>query len=349
MNNGTSAFIERVIEAQSRNGLLTQDTLASYAGVSRSHLCAVLAGDKNPSPEVVRNVDAVLNQIAAGTIQLSASGPVRTRSFSALEMQQPHARLQWDGKIVLTPLIVEMGKILAYCIKRSAIALVTADFGAGKSVAVDYWTARGSACEDAAVFEFDEFSKRAKTAFVGCLAAHLGLHVKGGNHAGGANFSAVVDFFVSGEPRLLILDQCDSVGVPVFQVVRQLRDKVLRRGGKLGIVIVGPPILRQRLEAARTSDLGALISRIPRRLRAALRGIDRAEMAAIVKSRGFHDVTEEAFALWYSVIGGSMRELSDSLDVLEEKHAGRRVTELTIRQVLNLPVPRRKEVSDGSN
>lgn len=66
---------------------------------------------------------------------------------------------------------------------------------------------------------------------------------------------------------------------------------------------------------------------------AALTGLTKGEMASILKQEGIGDVEAPAFEMWYRAIGGSMRRLMRSLDLLKAKHAGKQITERTIAGV----------------
>ena len=56
-------------------------------------------------------------------------------------------------------------------------------------------------------------------------------------------------------------------------------------------------------------------------------------MASIIKQEGISEIDDPAFALWYQATAGSMRRLMRSLELLQAKHAGKRITEKTIAGV----------------
>jgi hypothetical protein len=128
---------------------------------------------------------------------------------------------------------------------------------------------------------------------------------------------------------MLIFDQCETVRPRVCQVIRQLWDRTHEAG--VGVVILAQQIMLARMTSGKAIDLGALTSRVG--VFAPLTGMTRSEMAAIVKQEGFSDMDDSAFDLWYRALGGSMRRLMKSLDLLKAKHAGKRVTEKTITGV----------------
>ncbi|HUI57717.1 MAG TPA: hypothetical protein VLY04_22220 [Bryobacteraceae bacterium] len=141
-------------------------------------------------------------------------------------------------------------------------------------------------------------------------------------------FRVLVDH-LNANPCLLIFDQTETLRPRVCQVIRQLWDRTHEAG--VGVVMLAAPILLARLINGKMVDLGALESRVG--IWAALTGITRHEMAAIVKQEGFPEVGESAFDLWYSAANGSMRRLMRILDLLKAKHSGKPISEKTIEGV----------------
>lgn len=127
-------------------------------------------------------------------------------------------------------------------------------------------------------------------------------------------------------PCLLIFDQCERVSLRILDLIRQIWDRTHDAG--VGVVLLSAPILLTRMNQSRIADLGAIRSRVG--LWAPLAGLQRAEMAAIVKQEGFTDIEESAFDLWWKATGGSMRRLMRALDLLNAKHANKRISEKTI-------------------
>ena len=57
-------------------------------------------------------------------------------------------------------------------------------------------------------------------------------------------------------------------------------------------------------------------------------------MAAILKQEGITSIDDEAAAVWFQAIGGSMRWLMEGIDLLKARHGSKRVTERTIAGIL---------------
>ena len=89
------------------------------------------------------------------------------------------------------------------------------------------------------------------------------------------------------------------------------------RHGGLGIVMLASPMLAERLVAARARDLGALTSRIG--VWAALNGLQKAEIADIVRLEGVKQIDEAALDLLCRAVNGSMRRLMAVTNLLIEK------------------------------
>jgi hypothetical protein len=219
-----------------------------------------------------------------------------------------------------------VGQVLTYCADQCAIGVITADYGVGKTESVKHWRARGAGrTRESVVFEFDEFSSRNTVEFVECLCDLMGVEYRPGMHNGGRTMRALVAHLVE-NPMLLILDQCETVNARVMSVARQVWDRTRQAG--VGITLLAAPVLMERLEASRTRDLGAIQSRIG--IRAQLRGLSLEEMAAVLKAEGLTSVDEDAFRLWFRAVGGSMRRLMASIDLVQSKHSGKAVTTKTL-------------------
>lgn len=223
-----------------------------------------------------------------------------------------------------TEFVRRVAEVLDFATEHATIGVITADFGAGKSHALQEYR-RTHGHQELLVFEFDEFSSSNKVHFVQQLAEMLGLESAAGQQYGGRVFRRVCETLRE-RPCLIVFDQCEVVRAAVLQVVRQIWDRTNDAG--VGMVLLAAPVLLARMTVSRTADLGALTSRVG--VWAPLAGVSRAEMAAIVKQEGVSDVAEDAFELWSRAVGGSMRRLMRSLDLLKAKHAGKRVTRATV-------------------
>lgn len=227
-----------------------------------------------------------------------------------------------------TQTVRRVAEVLDYCAAHAAIGIITAEFGVGKSAAVRAWRLGKGRKIPTAVFEFDEFSSANTVEFICCLAKQLGLEVSIGSQNAGRVFRVVCEKLRS-EPVLLVFDQCETLRTRVFSVIRQCWDRSHEAG--VGIVLLAAKVLMTRMLGSRMADLGALTSRVG--VWAALNGFTKSEMAAIIRQEGVTDIDDMAFELWYRATGGSMRRLMWSLELLQAKHSGKRVTEKTIRDV----------------
>ena len=178
------------------------------------------------------------------------------------------------------------------------------------------------------VLELDEFTCANAVDFVERLADLVGAEYKGGCHNGGRTLRAVCAHLVK-NPCLLLLDQCEGMRARVAQIARQIHDRTHDAG--VGMVLLAAPVLMERLQASRISDLAALSSRVGMWVQ--LRGLSESEMAAILKAERITTVDEAAFRTWYRAVGGSMRRLMASVDLIQAKHAGKQITERTLAGV----------------
>ena len=261
-------------------------------------------------------MERVLNQALAGDILVPGNGQAVMITENLTRRVRKVAK---TGTFYATQTVKKIGEVLDYCAEQCAIGLVTADFGVGKTEAVKAWRRANAGQVESVVFEFDEFSSTNKVDFVRVMARQFGIANEVGSQNGGLVFRDLCEY-LRRNPCLLIFDQCEGLRPRVCQVIRQIHDRTYDAG--VGVVMLGAPILLSRLMAGKMADLGALTSRIS--LFAALSGLTRPEMAAIVKQEGFAEVDAAAFDLWFKATAGSMRRLMRSLDLLRVKHAGKR-------------------------
>lgn len=291
-------------------------------GTVRSFLNGQVAG----GTEVCTELRRVLDLAKAGDIL-----PPGGRNGAMVITENSYQRVRKVRKVenfYSTQTVKRIAEVLDFCDDNAAIGVITADFGAGKTEAVNAWRRAHAGQVDSAIFEFDEFSSTNKIDFVRLLARMFGIDRMVGSANGGLIFRDLCARLRQA-PCLLILDQCETVRARIFQIIRQLWDRVHDAG--VGIVLLSAPILLTRMNQSRAADLGALTSRVG--IWAPLGGVNRAEMAQIVKQEGFAEVDESAFDLWWKATGGSMRRLMRALDLLKAKHAGKRINEKTIAGV----------------
>ncbi len=226
-----------------------------------------------------------------------------------------------------TSAIRRVAEVLDYCAESASIGVITGDYGIGKTEGVKAWRAGRGRRIESIVMEFDGFTASNRVWFLDCLAGQLGVPA-GSRMSAGRTFCDVCDA-LRNAPCLLIFDQAEMGHVRVLQLIRQIHDRTHTDG--VGVVLLSAPPLLARLTASRVADLGALTSRIS--VWAPLTGLAKPEMAAILRQEGIEDVDEAAFDLWFRATGGSMRRLMRAIDLIQAKHAGKRVTVKTIAGV----------------
>jgi len=296
--------------------------LAQYTMLAETTVRGFIAGRVPGGFEVVNAMRSVLSQARAGDILRPGNGnaPVLVE-----DTEKRVRQVRRTGQFYETQTVKRIGEVLDYCVENSAIGVVTADFGVGKTEAVKAWRRRTAGKVDSTVFEFDEFSSTNKVDFVRGLARVFGVASQVGSQNGGLVFRDVCEH-LRRYPQLLIFDQCETVRPRVCQVIRQIWDHSHEQG--VGVAMLAAPILLARLMNGKMVDLGALTSRVG--VWAPLSGLTRPEMAAVIKQEGFTGVDEAAFDLWYRACAGSMRRLMKSLDMLKARHQGKRISEKTI-------------------
>jgi len=305
------------------------DITAAHIGqlttLSDSTVRTWIAGGFPGGKEVVGQILSVVRKAKAGEVLM----PGGRESATLLVDEGKRARkVPRVGKFYETQLARRVGEVLDYCAEHSAIGVVTADFGYGKTEALREWRRRRGAAVECAVLEFSEFSACDKVEFVRELCRMFDLPVVQGSQSGGRMFNALCEHLKE-HPALLVFDQCETFRPRVAQVIRQIWDRTQEAG--VGVTMLAAPILLARLMNAKMLDLGALSSRVG--IWAPLSGLTRSEMAGIVKAEGFADVDEGAFDLWFKATAGSMRRLMRSIDLLKAKHQGKRIGEKTIAGV----------------
>ena len=224
--------------------------------------------------------------------------------------------------------VSRVGQVLNYCADQGLIGVVSGNYGIGKSDAVQHWRNTSGRTIPHIFIEFDEFCSRNVIDFINQIAEQLDLPTFPGHSTGGKTFRAVCEA-LSDQPMLPIFDQCESVQARIFQVIRQIWDRTRRDG--VGIVLLGSPLLVERMRDGRMRDVGALTSRVG--IWAALNGVQKAEVARIVRDEGVTKIDDEALHLLWHATGGSMRRLMAVTDLLVTKHGGKAVTTRTIEGV----------------
>lgn len=299
--------------------------LAGHTPFAHATIRNWMAGCNRENPRLKQEVARVMDLVDRGEISLQAGAPSGAVSIEEIRRPAPRKLHRSAGRFYEIKTARDIADGLDYCLETGCIAVITADYGCGKTAAAEWWKRTTGKDENVVLFEFDVFTVSSKCELIAELGRRLGLKVHGGMTCGARDFAAVVEYLRE-EPHLLIFDQCEAVSMRVFQAIRQLWDRT--RDAGVGVALLGAPILRTRMLASRSQDLGALTSRVGCWVPAG--GVTRDEMAAIVKGEGITDVDDKAFDLWWQCVRGSMRYLLESLDMLKARHEGRRVQEKTI-------------------
>ncbi len=322
-----AATRERLRRFLARRPDVSAPAIAAHTTLSDFTVKSFVNGSCRGGREVVSEISRVLDSAEANEILApGGSGAVVLAEDQAARVR----RVQRTHNFYQTQTVKRIADVLDYCAEHAAIGVITADYGAGKTEGVRAWrlSSQGRQVETLA-FEFDDFSSSNKVDFIRQLAEMLGLPTPAGSWNGAVIFRSVCAALRERGNCLLIFDQCETVRVRIFQIIRQIWDRTHEHG--VGVVLLSAPVLMTRMMGSRMTDLGALTSRVG--VWAPLAGVTRAEMAAIVRQEGITDIDESAFDLWFRATGGSMRRLMRSLELLTAKHQGKKVTERTIAGV----------------
>jgi DNA transposition AAA+ family ATPase len=318
-------IVERVKGFLAERPDVAPDRFAARTKFAPSTLRHVLDGMRAPSEEVTAELERVLRLAKAGEVFPAGAGTVALSEGQA----RPILPMRRPRDIFATETLRKVGQGLTYCAENAALGVITATYGAGKTEAVRHWREHGEGRgRESFVLELDEFTCANAVDFVERLADLVGAEYKGGCHNGGRTLRALCAHLVK-NPCLLLLDQCEGMRARVAQIARQIHDRTHDAG--VGMVLLAAPVLMERLQASRISDLAALSSRVGMWVQ--LRGLSESEMAAILKAERITTVDEAAFRTWYRAVGGSMRRLMASVDLIQAKHAGKQITERTLAGV----------------
>jgi len=279
----------------------------------------------NPdSEQTLTEVERIIGCIERGEL-LRPGGDALTEADYAGRPKAEGGRRKAEGGrqfyVLATPRAI--WDVLDYALEHESIGLVIANYGVGKTEAVARWMAKHR--DEAVSIEVISLMGGHRVEFLRAIAGELGLDTGGTSMA---LFRRIVAD-LRATPRLVILDQAESLTPRIFAVVRELWDAVRLAGSNFAVLAA--PDLWLRMHGSRSQQLGAIRSRTwPT---AVLSGFTRDEMMYVVRQEGISEVDDEAFTLWHKAVGGSMRTLLASIDLIRSKHAGRKVTEKTIAGV----------------
>jgi DNA transposition AAA+ family ATPase len=271
--------------------------------------------------EVVGQMVRVAELVEAGEI-LAPGGRPETVVLTE-DTNEGVGRIARHDRFYETQVVRRVAEVCDYCAENCAIGAITGCFGTGKTEAVKAWRRKTVGRVESVLLELNEYNGCNKVDFICTLGRMLGASPANGLQNGGRAFVDVCEKLRE-NPALLLIDQGEVARARIMQVIRQVHDCTAEAG--VGVVILAAPILLARL--SKMPDLGALASRIA--ICAPLSGLTRAEMAAIIRAEGITDVEEPAFDFWWKNTGGSIRRLMRTIQLLQTRHAGRRITEKTL-------------------
>lgn len=313
-----SRLLEKVKEAMAALGWNAAD-VACYVPFAHKTVQHYLAERKTLSDAAREALKKFLSQAERGDFRRE------TKVVSIAAASRPKRRLaRREQREYKTELMRRVHSTIDFAVERAALALITADFGAGKTKAAQAWRSDHRDI-DAVYYEFNDVSASRRYDFLSEIASALGLPDDVNSYNALRTFNAIVAKLRE-EPVVLICDQVEMVKPRVLQVLRQIWDRARDEG--FTVVMLAATPFWDRLQRARTNDMGALVSRIYPK--AHLSGFTVQEMAAIVAAEGVGPVDEKALALWFQASRQSMRYLLEGCEILASRHAGKRVNERTV-------------------
>ena len=314
-------------------GLNAHD-VALHTDMAWSTVGRYLAGDYSETKRIREQMERFLARVRRGEVRGKQQESVVPITAGRRVTRRPAQRKR---RTYETEVMRQVWSIIDLSVENASLSMITADNGTGKTQAAKAWRARNRNIESIC-FEFDDFTASSKFEFLSALASQLGLDDRITQYTATRAFRAIVNKLRE-DPVVLIFDQCEMVRVRVLQIIRQIWDRTCEEG--VAVVLLATPQLLSRLERGRAGDLGALRSRIG--VWVQLHGVQREEMAAILKAEGLTTVSEAAFDLWYRAVNGSIRHLMESVDLLVSRHEGKLIGPRTIvgvcRRLMGITIP----------
>ena len=332
----TKGLRQRVLAIAGDLGLSSAD-VAQHTDLATSTVGRYLAGTLAETVRIADEMKLFLARIERGEIRGAkkvdvvsiSAGPSKRRKRS------PQAR---QRRTYETNMMKRVWSAMDLCVENGSIGLITADFGAGKTAAAQAW--RATRDVDSVYIEFNQLTAASKYDLITFVASSLGLGDRRATNGSAARIYNDIVARLREQPTVLIFDQCECARVKTLQVIRQLWDQTREAG--VSVILLSAAALLRRLElSARSDDVGALRSRIG--VWVPLRGVERDAMATILQAEGLTNVSEKAFDLWFRAIGGSMRYLMGSIDLLVARHRGKPIGVKTIlgvcESLMGLSIP----------
>jgi hypothetical protein len=317
------ALRQRIAELLAQRPDLSQRALAAaMANIAPKTFLCWLHRTNADTEETLTEVERVIGCIERGEL-LRPGGDALTEADYAAKPRRVRSAERGVRNYYELATPRAIWDVLDYALEHESIGLVIANYGVGKTEAVARWMAKHR--DEAVSIEVISLMGGHRVEFLRAIAEASALPNSG---SALALFKRIVAE-LRATPRLIVLDQAESLTPRVFAVVRELWDAVRLAGSNFAVLAA--PDLWLRMHGSRSQQLGAIRSRTwPT---AVLSGFTREEMAYVVRQEGISEVDDEAFTLWHKAAGGSMRTLLASIDLIRTKHAGRKVTEKTIAGV----------------
>lgn len=293
----------------------TVKDLAHAAGMGQSTFSnwyyAVLPGTE----ETQKAVAAMLKSVSQGELLQPGGGEVivagKTRA------------VRRSGDFYITTTVRQIFTIADRCSEDRVIGLCTGPNGFGKTETLAAWRRTH---KDSALVTINPTIARNQMAFLRRLARELELVDL---NVGASNLDIVFDAitaYLGKHRRTLIFDQCETLDLRLFQLIRSLWDETDQG---VGILILGTPDLRKTLFGSRRRDAGALTSRITRH--GWLYGLLPAEVASILsKECSGIEPSDKVLELLAKAVDGSMRRLMQFVYLVQTVHKGRALTIKTV-------------------
>jgi DNA transposition AAA+ family ATPase len=300
---------------------LTAEQLAQHTTLAASTVRLWLSGGMPGGREVVGQMLRVAELVEVGEI-LAPGGRPETVVLTE-DTNERVGRIARQSAFYETQVVRRVAEVCDYCSENGSIGVVTGSYGTGKTEAVKAWRRRTAGRVESLLLELNEYNGCNTVDFICTLGRMLGGTPANGFQNGGRAFVDVCERLRE-NPMSIVVDQGEVARARIMQVLRQVHDQTAEAGSS--VVILAAPILLARL--SKMPDMGALASRVA--IFAPLSGLTRAEMAAIIRAEGITDVEEPAFDFWWKNTGGSIRRLMRTIQLLQARHAGRRITERTL-------------------
>jgi len=334
----TPELLAAVKAAMARLGLSASQA-APYMNLAQSTLQGVLSAGRNAETAAVQQaLREFLRQVERGDIRGASEAAVVPITAGKRGAKRKLGR---ERRIYATETMRKVARAIDIAVENSSLAVITAEYGHGKTEAVQHWRAGHPEIENV-LLEFSVHTTSNIVNFTAQLAGLLGIQA----HITSATLWAVTERIMAQlneQPAVLIFDQCEGVSGRVLDDIRQIWDRT--RGAGTAVVLLAAPVFHLRMQKMRSgSHLGAFRSRVG--VWTEIPGVQREEMEAILKAEGIlGQVDEAAFDSWYRALGGSMRYLMESIDLVLTVHKGRRISEQTViqfsRNLMGLAIPAR--------